>query len=213
MSATGSIVLPIPTGGLNPLPATTVGGNVQGLTSGSLVLQNNQGNNAVVTTNGPFTFGVPVAAGAPYSVTALSQPSGQTCAVAHANGIVGQAGVGDVAVTCIQRPTYPLLPPGATLGARVTSPGTTPFTTGLPTEGQYEIRNALFTDLDGCGYPVVVLGITTYPGQIAQPIIVVGAKTGIALLSDSMFTGGVPVTQSSNQILAGTLTATACPIS
>jgi len=57
----------------------TVGGNVTGLTGSGLVLQNNGGDNLAVTADGPFTFATAIAAGAPYSVTVQTQPSGQTC--------------------------------------------------------------------------------------------------------------------------------------
>src|SRR5262249_40221350 len=133
-STTGSLTLPIPTGGLSPLPTTTIGGQVQGLTGGTLALQNNQGNNLRLTANGPFTFGIPVASGDPYSVTVLSQPVGQNCTVTHGSGIVGQASVVDVAVSCTGVPAYPLTAPATSLGARVTASLTTAFTQGASTE-------------------------------------------------------------------------------
>jgi hypothetical protein len=81
-------------------PTYTVGGTLSGLSSGTVVLQDNGGDNLSVTANGSFTFATPVASGAPYSVTVQSSPSGQSCSVANGSGTVGSANVTSVAVTC-----------------------------------------------------------------------------------------------------------------
>ena len=81
-------------------PATySVGGTVSGLT-GSVVLQDNGGDNLPVAAAGSFTFAAKLASGSAYSVTVLTQPSGQTCAVSGGTGTVGTANVTGVAVTC-----------------------------------------------------------------------------------------------------------------
>lgn len=88
-------------GGGTPTPAPvtrTVGGTVSGLT-GSVVLQNNAGNNLTVSTNGGFTFFAPINTGATYVVTVLTQPAGQNCTVASGSG-TANADVTNVAVTC-----------------------------------------------------------------------------------------------------------------
>ena len=67
-------------------PATyTVGGTVSGLT-GTVVLQDNGGDNLSVTANGAFTFATPLASGAAYNVTVKTNPAGQTCTVANGSG-------------------------------------------------------------------------------------------------------------------------------
>lgn len=78
----------------------TVGGNVTGLSGTGLVLQNNGGNNKSISAAGPFTFGTPVASGSAYSVTVLTQPSGQVCSVSAGAGTVTSANVSNVAVSC-----------------------------------------------------------------------------------------------------------------
>ena len=83
----------------------TVGGTVSGL-SGTVVLQDNGGDNLSVSANGTFTFATPVVSGAPYSVTVKTNPSGQTCAVSSGSGTVGSANVTSVAVTCSAVATY-----------------------------------------------------------------------------------------------------------
>lgn len=80
--------------------AQTLGGTVSGL-NGSMVLQYNAGHPQTITANGVFAFAMPVAEGSPYDVTVRTQPTNETCTVAHASGIVAAAGVTGVAVTCI----------------------------------------------------------------------------------------------------------------
>ena len=58
---------------------------VSGLT-GTLVLQDNGGDNLTITSNGSFTFLTKLAPGSTYSVTVLTQPSGETCSVAGGSG-------------------------------------------------------------------------------------------------------------------------------
>ena len=77
----------------------TVGGSVSGL-SGTVVLQDNGGDDLSVAASGPFTFATKVATGAAYSVTVKTNPSGQTCTVAGGTGTMGSANVTSVAVTC-----------------------------------------------------------------------------------------------------------------
>jgi hypothetical protein len=77
----------------------TVGGTVSGL-SGTVVLQDNGGDNLSVTANGPFTFATALASGAAYAVTVKTNPSGQTCTVSSGSGTVGTANITNVAVSC-----------------------------------------------------------------------------------------------------------------
>lgn len=78
----------------------TIGGTVSGLNSGaSVVLQNNGGNNLTQSANGGFTFSSTIAAGSPYIVTVLTQPTGQTCTVQNGSG-TANGDVTNVAVSC-----------------------------------------------------------------------------------------------------------------
>lgn len=77
----------------------TVGGTISGL-SGTVVLQNNAGDDLSLSADGPFTFATALADGSTYAVTVLAQPPGQTCTVANGNGTISGAGVTDVTVTC-----------------------------------------------------------------------------------------------------------------
>ncbi len=86
-------------GGTISVSAYSVSGTVSGL-SGSVVLQDNGGDNLIVSANGSFTFATPLATGATYFVTVLTNPAGQTCSVSNASGTMSTANVTNVAVSC-----------------------------------------------------------------------------------------------------------------
>jgi len=87
-----------------PIPTYSVGGTVSGLT-GTVVLQNNGGDDLSMTADGPFTFATVVGDGSGYDVTVSGQPVGQTCSVGNGNGTIAGADVTDISVTCVT-PTY-----------------------------------------------------------------------------------------------------------
>ena len=97
----------------------TIGGTVTSL-SGSVVLQNNGGNNLTVSANGSFTFTTPVNYGGSYVVTVLTQPTGQTCTVSSGSGSNVTADVTGVVVNCTTNTLTIHAPSTATLN--------TPFT-------------------------------------------------------------------------------------
>ncbi len=75
----------------------TIGGTVSGLTSGTLVLQNNGGDNKSLTADGAYSFTTQVTT---YNVTVLTQPGGTlVCTVSNGNG-TASATVTNVNVTC-----------------------------------------------------------------------------------------------------------------
>src|SRR6266702_3752784 len=88
-------------GGTGPAPASSfaIGGTTSGL-SGTVVLQNNGGDNLSISVNGGFTFAAALTNSSPYAVTVLAQPAGQTCTVANGAGTLAGANITNVAVTC-----------------------------------------------------------------------------------------------------------------
>lgn len=80
---------------------TTVGGNVKGLTSGSLLVLKNEGNyTARLIADGPFSFRV--ASNGSYTINVGSQPNTDHCTVTNGNGqMTGDAPVNNVAVNCV----------------------------------------------------------------------------------------------------------------
>jgi outer membrane protein assembly factor BamB len=78
----------------------SVGGKISDL-AGTVVLQNNGGDNLTVSANGSLTFATKVASGSPYNVTILTQPAGQSCSVTSGTGTISTANVTNVAITCV----------------------------------------------------------------------------------------------------------------
>jgi Tol biopolymer transport system component len=76
-----------------------VGGTVTGL-FGTLVLQDNGGDDLTLTENGSFVFATALGDGAAYEVTVKSQ-AGAVCSVAQGSGTVAGADVSDVEVSCL----------------------------------------------------------------------------------------------------------------
>jgi len=79
-----------------------VGGTVTGLLGTGLVLQNINGEELAISEDGPFEFATRLISGQMYWVGVSAQPTGplQTCSVADEHGIVDDADVVSVAVSC-----------------------------------------------------------------------------------------------------------------
>ena len=77
----------------------TIGGTVTGL-DGEVVLQTGT-QQVTVTRSGSFTFATAVRSGTPYAVTVAQQPADQTCTVTGGIGIVVDANISNVLVTCV----------------------------------------------------------------------------------------------------------------
>jgi len=79
--------------------AYRIGFAVSGLV-GSVVLQNNAGDDQTINSDGTFAFAAPIAHGGAYAVTVLTQPAGQTCSVGNGSGVMGIANVTNITVVC-----------------------------------------------------------------------------------------------------------------
>lgn len=77
-----------------------LGGSISGLTGSGMILANGDATVAPLPGTTDFTFVAQVANGAPYGVSVLKQPTGQTCTVANGNGIMPIGAKHDVVVTC-----------------------------------------------------------------------------------------------------------------
>jgi len=87
------------------VPNNTLGGTVGNLRGTGLVLVNGPDRvtvapPSVAGNDASFVFPTRVASGANYGVTILTQPTGQTCAVANGVGTMGSTDVSNVRVTC-----------------------------------------------------------------------------------------------------------------
>ena len=86
-----------------PPPTFAIGGSVTGLV-GSVVLQNNGGDDLTVSADGSFSFATRIRGSTDYAVTILTQPSGQVCVVSDGSGTVGSTNVTSVAIQCAPAP-------------------------------------------------------------------------------------------------------------
>lgn len=91
-----------------PAPNYSISGAVSGLSASGLVLQNNGGGSISVAANATsVNVASGIASGATYAIAVLSQPAGQTCAVANGSG-TATANVTNVSVTCVSNPAIQL---------------------------------------------------------------------------------------------------------
>ena len=123
----------------------TVGGQISGLT-GTVVLQDNGGDNLSLSSNGAFTFATPVVTGHAYAVTVLTQPAGQTCTATAASGTVNGGPVAGVVVTCVTNATGPFTISGTVngpqiAGVTITLSGAASGTTTTNVSGAYSFAN------------------------------------------------------------------------
>ncbi|HEX3819773.1 MAG TPA: hypothetical protein VHW45_05555 [Candidatus Sulfotelmatobacter sp.] len=109
----------------------TIGGTLSGLSSGSVVLQDNGSDNLTLNASGTFKFATPIAAGGSYTVTVKTQPASQFCSVANGGG-TANADVTNVQVSCTATggKTIPLTFFGTSLNF---------FTIWPPTDGQGQV--------------------------------------------------------------------------
>ncbi|MFA6183597.1 MAG: hypothetical protein WC682_00670 [Parcubacteria group bacterium] len=77
----------------------TIGGTLSGL-DGSVILQNNGGDNLTLTADDSFDFVTALHDGSSYNVTVYDQPDGQICAVTNGSGTVSSANVSNIIVNC-----------------------------------------------------------------------------------------------------------------
>ena len=84
----------------------TIGGTISGLTSSGLVLQYDKGafQQTLPVSSGAtsFSFQTSLATGDLYTVLLSAQPTGLTCSVTNASGVIGSSNVTGIAVTCAQ---------------------------------------------------------------------------------------------------------------
>lgn len=78
----------------------TIGGNLSGLTGGSVTLLRNGQEPLILNANGAFVFPTAVADGSFYLVTIQTQPAGQVCTASNNFGRVNGANVTNIAVVC-----------------------------------------------------------------------------------------------------------------
>jgi hypothetical protein len=88
-----------------------LGGTVEGLHSGGLIVNNGSERQEIASGASSFTMTLlkadgsyssgKVADGAPYGLTIYQQPAGQTCSILNATGTMGSADVTNVKIQCV----------------------------------------------------------------------------------------------------------------
>ena len=79
----------------------TIGGTVSNLTAGPLVLTNGSADTVTIPAGATsYVFPSSVPYNLSYGVTVLTQPTGVTCTVANGTGVVGDANVTNINITC-----------------------------------------------------------------------------------------------------------------
>ena len=68
--------------------------------SGTVVLQDNGGDNLSLSANGAFTFATALAGGTAYNVTVKTNPAGESCTVSNSSGTIASANITNVTVSC-----------------------------------------------------------------------------------------------------------------
>lgn len=167
----------------------TVGGTVTGL-SGTLVLQNNAGNNLTLTSSGSFTFSTSVADTATYAVTVLTQPSTQTCSLASASGTISEANVTLVTVTCSTN-TYTVGGTISSLSGTVVLQNNGGNNSTNTTNGSFTFSTAV---ADGGAYVVTVL--TQPSGYTCTVTNGSGTISGANVTNVSITCADIPCTSS-----------------
>lgn len=168
-----------------------VGGTISGL-SGTVVLQDNAGDNLSRSVGGSFTFAASLPNGSTYSVTVLVQPAGQICSVANGSGRINGSNVTNVAVSCAAIPFF-------SVGGTVSGLSGTLILENNGADNLIVIANGSFTFAtalaNGSNYTVTVL--TNPAGQTCAVTNAIGTVAGanvtnvaVSCMVNSLYTLG-----------------------
>ena len=174
----------------------TIGGSVSGL-NGSVVLQNNGGDNLTVSSNGPFMFFTALDYGSNYAVTVLTQPTGQTCTVSNGTG-TANANVTDIAISCIDNPPPAPMNVQATAGIGSI---TVTFNTANPSSKSASLLNSSITFTANCTSNNG--GVSGSATGTSSPLVVTGVTPGKAYTCTVSATGsgGTSTSTPSNVVI------------
>lgn len=150
-----------------------IGGTIAGLSTTGLVLQDNGTDNLSVAANAAqFSMPTAIAYGSTYSITILTQPTGQTCSVTNGSGGPVTGAVTDVQITCPHLVSFTAV--GAeswTVPSGVTSITITAYAGGGAGGGPA-------TDSSGGSGAAVISTMTVQPGDVVTVYVGAGGATG-----------------------------------
>lgn len=83
-----------------------VSGTVSGLTTGDLILVNGSDSGKITVAKGAINFALPskLTVGTAYGISIFTQPTGATCKIENGSGVVGDADVSNVKISCSANP-------------------------------------------------------------------------------------------------------------
>ena len=137
-------------------PTHTVGGIISGLKTGDqITLLDNGADALTLTASGPFTFKTPLDSGTVYRVTIGTQPPGEDCTVTAGTGVVANANITSVKVTCTTAGTHTI---GGTVSGLKTGNSVTLLDNGadalkVTADGRFTFKTPL---APGASYAVTV---------------------------------------------------------
>jgi len=137
-------------------PTHTVGGIISGLKTGDqITLLDNGADALTLTASGPFTFKTPLDSGTVYRVIIGTQPPGEDCTVTAGTGVVANANITSVKVTCTTAGTHTI---GGTVSGLKTGNSVTLLDNGadalkVTADGRFTFKTPL---APGASYAVTV---------------------------------------------------------
>ncbi len=157
----------------------TVGGVVSNL-SGTLILQNNHGDDLELNGSGSFTFPTSLENGSSYSVTVRSHPSSptQVCDVSDGSGSIHGASVSSISITCRTIPTISLNAISKTYGDDPFSVTATSTSDGTIT---YSSSDESVASVSGSTVTIVGAGTATITGSQATSTLYAATSTRAVL--------------------------------
>ena len=166
------------------------------MTGTGLILQNNDGDDLTISTNGGFTFDTPLVDGSEYLVTVLTQPTGpsQTCSVTNGNDSLNGADITNVSVTCVTNTFTVGGSVNGLAGTGLILQNNAADDLTINTDGDFTFDPAL---ADGSDYMVTVLTQPTSPSQTCSVTNGSGSLAGaditdvsVTCVTDTFTVGG-----------------------
>jgi hypothetical protein len=104
IGATSTIAVNCTNTGSGLTQTYTLGGTLQNLAGGSVLLQDGAGAALLLSANGAFQFPTALASGTSYSVAVTAQPisPSQSCTVTNGTGVIGTSNVTTIVVACVK---------------------------------------------------------------------------------------------------------------
>jgi hypothetical protein len=140
-----------------------IGGTISGLL-GQVVLQDNGGDDLLLTSNGTFAFGTPQPFGGPFNVTVRTPPTQphQTCTIVGGTGTVPAFAISTIAITCTTNQYNVSVNVSSLAGTGLVLQNSLANNLSVTTNGQHPFAKKV---TDGANYAVSILTQPAGPTQ------------------------------------------------